>query len=72
MSTPALEASAGAVNANVVTQAVRAVDPFAPPYNENLYVGDLKDEYSGEEYAVLVRLIPVFESHLSRLIVNLR
>ncbi len=32
----------------------KAFDPFAPPYNQNLFVGELKDERSGEEYAVLV------------------
>lgn len=32
----------------------KAFDPFAPPYNENLYVGGLKDEGSEEEYVVLV------------------
>lgn len=26
-----------------------------PPYNKNLYVGELKDEDSGDEYVVLVR-----------------
>jgi sulfate adenylyltransferase (ADP) / ATP adenylyltransferase len=31
-------------------------DPFAPPYNPNLFVGELKDEDSEAEYAVLVRL----------------
>ena len=31
-------------------------DPFAPPYNENLYVGELKDDRCGEEYVVFVRL----------------
>jgi ATP adenylyltransferase len=29
-------------------------DPFKPPYNPNLYVGELKDEEEGTEYAVLV------------------
>lgn len=32
-------------------------DPFAPPYNINLHVGDLKDEESQEEFVVLVRKI---------------
>jgi len=31
-------------------------DPFAPPYNENLYVGELNDDRNGEEYVVFVRL----------------
>ncbi len=29
-------------------------DPFKPPYNPNLYVGELKDEEEGTEYVVLV------------------
>lgn len=35
----------------------KVFDPFAPPYNANLHVGDLKDEVSQEEYAILVSLI---------------
>ncbi|TEB30343.1 hypothetical protein FA13DRAFT_1733653 [Coprinellus micaceus] len=31
------------------------VDPFAPPYDPHLYVGELKDEPSEEEFVVLVR-----------------
>jgi len=34
-------------------------DPFVPPYNENLYVGELKDDRYGEEYVVFVRLSSV-------------
>jgi ATP adenylyltransferase len=30
-------------------------DPFAPPYNTNLYVGEVKDDESQEEFVVLVR-----------------
>lgn len=34
-------------------------DVFEPPYNPNLYVGELQDEEEGAEYVVLVsRLIP--------------
>lgn len=29
-------------------------DPFAPPYNENLYVSELKDEESNENFVILV------------------
>jgi ATP adenylyltransferase len=32
-------------------------DPFAPPYNIDLHVGDLKDEESQEEFVVLVRKV---------------
>ena len=34
-------------------------DPFAPPYNTNLYVGELKADNSQEEFVVLVR-VPQF------------
>lgn len=30
-------------------------DPFTPPYNEKLYVGELIDEESLEEFVILVR-----------------
>jgi ATP adenylyltransferase len=33
----------------------KVVDPFAPPYNTNLHVGELKDEGSEEEFVVFVR-----------------
>lgn len=33
----------------------KILDPFAPPYNEKLYVGELKDEESEEEFVILVR-----------------
>lgn len=35
----------------------KVYDPFAPPYNINLHVGDLKDEESQEEFVVLVRKV---------------
>lgn len=31
-------------------------DPFDPPYNPNLFLGELKDEEEGLEYAVLVSI----------------
>ena len=30
------------------------IDPFAPPYNPQLHVGDLKDELTEEEFVILV------------------
>lgn len=33
----------------------KVYDPFEPPYNINLHVGDLRDEESQEEFVVLVR-----------------
>jgi ATP adenylyltransferase len=35
-------------------QKVKRADVFKPPYNPNLYVGELRDEEEGTEYAVLV------------------
>lgn len=32
----------------------KVFDPFAPPYNVNLLIGDLKDEEAQEEFVVLV------------------
>jgi ATP adenylyltransferase len=37
-----------------ITKLGQKPDPFAPPYNPNLYVGELRDE-DGDEYVVLVR-----------------
>jgi sulfate adenylyltransferase (ADP) / ATP adenylyltransferase len=43
-------------NAGIATQGNKgkAFDPFAPPYNINLHVGDLKDDEAQEEFVVLV------------------
>ncbi|KAF9567972.1 hypothetical protein CPC08DRAFT_757855 [Agrocybe pediades] len=38
-------------------------DPFAPPYNKNLYVGELKEEESGEEFVVLLNKYSVVPQH---------
>ena len=38
----------------------RGDDVFKPPYNPNLYVGELKDEDEGTEYVVLVSEFWVF------------
>lgn len=35
----------------------KVYDPFEPPYNINLHVGDLRDEESQEEFVVLVRKV---------------
>jgi len=32
----------------------RPFDPFSPPYNPQLFVGELKDDVSDEEFVVLV------------------
>ncbi|KAJ7217762.1 ATP adenylyltransferase-domain-containing protein [Mycena pura] len=38
-------------------------DPFLPPYNPNLYVGELRDEDSAEEYVVLLNKYSVVARH---------
>ncbi|KAJ8514388.1 hypothetical protein ONZ45_g8050 [Pleurotus djamor] len=38
-------------------------DPFAPPYNANLFVGELRDELDGEEYVVLLNKYSVVPDH---------
>ncbi|KAF8973074.1 ATP adenylyltransferase-domain-containing protein [Flammula alnicola] len=38
-------------------------DPFSPPYNANLYVGDLKDEESQEEFVILLNKYSVVPNH---------
>lgn len=38
----------------------KVFDPFTPPYNPNLYVGEIKDEESQEEFIILVRKVMSF------------
>jgi len=38
-------------------------DPFAPPYNVNLHVGDLREEESQEEFVVLLNKYSVIPRH---------
>ncbi|KAI0318386.1 HIT-like domain-containing protein [Amylostereum chailletii] len=38
-------------------------DPFAPPYNEGLHVGDLTDPEEGNEYVVLLNKFSVVPHH---------
>ncbi|KAJ7772644.1 ATP adenylyltransferase-domain-containing protein [Mycena maculata] len=38
-------------------------DPFEPPYNPNLYVGELRDENNAEEYVVLLNKYSVVPQH---------
>jgi ATP adenylyltransferase len=47
--TPHFEPGTGADH-----QKEKRADVFEPPYNPNLYVGELRDEEEGTEYAVLV------------------
>ncbi|KAJ3566520.1 hypothetical protein NP233_g6952 [Leucocoprinus birnbaumii] len=59
------EASLVTPDANAQTKATdkKSIDPFAPPYNENLYVGEIKDEESEEEYVVLLNKFSVVPNH---------
>ena len=50
---PAPPVDAG--NAGIAGQG-KVFDPFAPPYNTNLYVGELKHDESQDEFVVLVRV----------------
>ncbi|KAF8160758.1 ATP adenylyltransferase-domain-containing protein [Crassisporium funariophilum] len=38
-------------------------DPFAPPYNVNLHVGELRDEESQEEFVVLLNKFSIVPQH---------
>ncbi|KAI9450350.1 hypothetical protein F5148DRAFT_1301205 [Russula earlei] len=42
---------------------LRRADAFEPPYNPNLYVGELRDEEEGTEYVVLLNKYSVVEGH---------
>ncbi|KAJ2928607.1 hypothetical protein H1R20_g8479, partial [Candolleomyces eurysporus] len=39
------------------------IDPFAPPYNPQLHVGDLKDELTEEEFVILLNKFSVVPHH---------
>jgi len=41
----------------------KVFDPFAPPYNANLYIGELKDQESEEEFVVLLNKYSVVPQH---------
>ncbi|KAF8197845.1 ATP adenylyltransferase-domain-containing protein [Pholiota molesta] len=38
-------------------------DPFSPPYSNNLYIGDLKDEESQEEFTILLNKYSIVPQH---------
>ncbi|KAF9478822.1 ATP adenylyltransferase [Pholiota conissans] len=38
-------------------------NPFAPPYNKNLYIGELKDEETQEEFVLLLNKYSVVPQH---------
>ncbi|KAJ2918606.1 hypothetical protein MD484_g1815, partial [Candolleomyces efflorescens] len=39
------------------------IDPFAPPYNPQLHVGDLRDELTEEEFVILLNKFSVVPHH---------
>ena len=41
----------------------KLLDPFMPPYNKGLYVGELKDELEDKEYIVLLNKFALVEGH---------
>ncbi|KAF9452732.1 HIT-like protein [Macrolepiota fuliginosa MF-IS2] len=45
------------------TSGGKASDPFEPPYNGNLYIGELKDENFGDDYVVLLNKYSVVPGH---------
>ncbi|KAF8482888.1 ATP adenylyltransferase-domain-containing protein [Russula ochroleuca] len=61
MPTPQFDAS-GREKANLKEKEKRG-DVFEPPYNPNLYVGELQDEEEGAEYVVLLNKYSVVEEH---------
>lgn len=54
-----------AADAGLATQGNKGTvfDPFSPPYNANLFVGELQDEDSQEEYVVLLNKYSVVPNH---------
>jgi sulfate adenylyltransferase (ADP) / ATP adenylyltransferase len=52
--TPRFEPAAGGAAITDDHREEKRADVFEPPYNPNLYVGDLRDEEEGTEYVVLV------------------
>lgn len=38
-------------------------DPFSPPYNPNLHIGDLQDEQTQDQYVVLLNKYSVIQQH---------
>jgi ATP adenylyltransferase len=62
LSPPEQNEESKATSAVPHTAKEKSSDPFAPPYNENLYVGEVKDEEYGEEYVVLVSTYSISRS----------
>ncbi|RDB24926.1 Diadenosine 5',5'''-P1,P4-tetraphosphate phosphorylase 2 [Hypsizygus marmoreus] len=60
--TPDLEADPSAKADLTVPNEKKLVDPFTPPFNPNLHIGDLCDE-DGEEYVVLLNKYALVAEH---------
>jgi len=58
---PAVSSSLNAADA--AFDSGKVSDPFAPPYNPNLYVGEMKDDESQEEFVVLLNKYSVIPHH---------
>ena len=54
MPTPHFERGAAVAEREKAKEKEKRGDVFEPPYNPNLYVGELQDEEEGTEYVVLV------------------
>jgi len=52
--TPQFDTAAGVAATADHDEKEKRADVFRPPYNPNLYVGELRDEEEGTEYVVLV------------------
>ncbi|KAH9957949.1 ATP adenylyltransferase-domain-containing protein [Russula dissimulans] len=61
--TPRFEPAAGGAAITDDHREEKRADVFEPPYNPNLYVGDLRDEEEGTEYVVLLNKYSVVEEH---------
>ncbi|KAF8210649.1 HIT-like domain-containing protein [Mycena galopus ATCC 62051] len=45
------------------TPSQKKADPFEPPYNQNLFIGELRDEDNAEDYVVLLNKYSVVPQH---------
>ena len=52
---PALQKKPETQSVNAISAPVQS-DPFAPPYNPQLHIGDIRDGETMDEYVVLVHI----------------
>ncbi|KAJ6500173.1 ATP adenylyltransferase-domain-containing protein [Mycena vitilis] len=48
---------------NAPAPSTKGSDPFLPPYNPNLYIGELRDDDNAEDYVVLLNKYSVVPQH---------